>query len=404
VVVPISTDAQIRSLEKKPGRRLLIVAGIPGLRLDIRPSGAMIFVLKYRTRARQPRTFTIGPYPDVSLKQAREKAKEARALVALGGDPQAERIELRRATAAKTSVVTVGQLTRWMLGLDKDGPRPLKIEESTRAGWERIATKEIIPAFGKTPAPDLLRADIRRWGARIAKRAPYMANRSFEVLRRVFSWSVENDLIETTPFYKLPEPFADEEASDRWLSTEELNRVLAALGEGVYADAFRLLLLTGVRLTMVLSARASEFEDLKGDNPRWIIPADKTKGDRPHVVPLSTQALAIVNTRLDRLEKGRLFPPIREAEGPHMRWSSKWVKNLRERIGTMPRWTVHGLRHTIGTHMVEDLKVPRSVVSLILLHAAEGPAVSRIYVRAELLDERRDALQRWADWVDGLKN
>lgn len=407
VAVPeLRTDSEVRAHAGKGKRAQFAISGVTGLRLDVRPSGAMLFVLKYRTRSRQQRTFTIGHYPEVSLREAREKAREARAMVALGRDPQAERVsERRRLESARQGAITVGQLTAWMLGHEKGPALPLKIEESTRASWERLAKKEILPRFRNTAAVDLARPDIRKWGAKIANRAPYVANRAFEVLRRVFSWAVERDIIQATPFYKLPPPFADEEESDRWLSTDELRRVLAALGSGPYADAFRLLLLTGVRREMVLSAHVSEFEKINVKNEaRWIIPADKTKGDRPHVVPLSRQAVEIVKLRMDRLEKGRLFPPVRDAEAAqYMTWSSKWVKGLRQKLPPdMPRWTVHGLRHTIGTHMVEDLGVSNGVVSLILMHAPEGPAVTRIYQRAEQLAERRAALQAWADWLDAL--
>src|SRR3972149_10383720 len=89
--------------------------------------------------------------------------------------------------------------------------------------------------------------------------------------------------------------------------------------------------------------------------------------------------------------------------------SSGWVQGLREESRPLddelqagpldPRWTIHGLRHTIATHLVEDLGTSRNVVSLILGHALSGPRVTRVYDRAEMLPERRAAAGRWAEWV-----
>jgi integrase len=91
-----------------------------------------------------------------------------------------------------------------------------------------------------------------------------------------------------------------------------------------------------------------------------------------------------------------------------MSWSHRFVRELKERTeqilgARMPRWTVHNLRHTIGTHMREDLGVSSEVVSLILGHTPPGARVTRVYNRAELLPERRAALVAWGRWLDRLK-
>jgi integrase len=69
----------------------------------------------------------------------------------------------------------------------------------------------------------------------------------------------------------------------------------------------------------------------------------------------------------------------------------------------MPRWTIHGIRHTVATHMREDLKIQREVVSLVLGHTLAGPTATRIYDRSEMLPERRAALTAWADWLRALQ-
>ena len=101
-----------------------------------------------------------------------------------------------------------------------------------------------------------------------------------------------------------------------------------------------------------------------------------------------------------------------------MTWSGHWADWLQPRMkravkarrrmdglppGGFPRWTFHGFRHTMATHLREDLAVSPDVVSLLLGHSVAGPAVSRIYNRADLLHERRAALDAWARWLEGLK-
>jgi len=197
------------------------------------------------------------------------------------------------------------------------------------------------------------------------------------------------------------------------LNRVELGRLLRALEvlhprrPQCYADCTRLLLLTGVRLSSALGLRREELHDLDGVEARWVVPAERSKSGRAHVVPLSPAALAIVRRRLAAVDGilgtnvQHIFPigATRAGEDVAMTWSSNWPEDLREEMrpildteGTRgprdPRWTIHSLRHTIATHMLEHLGVSRHVVSLILGHTLPGPAATRVYDRAELLPER----------------
>jgi integrase len=225
----------------------------------------------------------------------------------------------------------------------------LPLRPKTVKEWTRLVRTEIIPAFGDRQASELTRVETRSWADAIAKRpAPYTANRAFEVLRRVYSWSVENDLLPATPFVALKRP-AQGEASDRVLSAPEIRALLLALDAmdddtrrrfhieagaiaRPYTDGVRLLLLTGVRRDMVLGMRRSELEDIGGREPRSAIPggfAGRSKSGRPHVVPLSPQALDVIEPRLEEMELGTLFPPNRVAEAEFMSWSHRFVRELK---------------------------------------------------------------------------
>jgi integrase len=159
--------------------------------------------------------------------------------------------------------------------------------------------------------------------------------------------------------------------------------------------------------------KRAELEDLDGREPRWVIPGGfegRSKSGRAHAVPLSPEALAVVRRRLEGTAGELLFGVTRAARAgqapkhQNLTWSSRAVAAIRKATeeklgGRMAKWRIHDLRHTVATHLREDLKVSSDVVSLILGHTLAGPRVTRVYDRSELLPERRAALVAWASWV-----
>jgi integrase len=196
------------------------------------------------------------------------------------------------------------------------------------------------------------------------------------------------------------------------LLPEEIRFIWNAAREvgGDFFDVLRLLLLTGMRLRTVLHARAEEF-DL--DRALWTIPRDRMKAKRDQLVPLSDQAVSILEHRL-KTAKPWIFPSPHKAKNKPLDSQGKARERIAQRADKLakrelPGWTFHDMKRTLGTGLQEHLvpAVPREIVSLILAHGQSGPAATAVYARAEMLDERRAALQRWADWlkvtVSGLK-
>lgn len=407
----------VRALRGSPGKWATYSdTVVPGLELRVSPRGARLWSLRFRWHGAQPR-LTLGSLARVGLARARALARVAQGQVAAGIDPR------RGAAKEAGGPVTVGALCAEALA-------GLALADSTRREWTRLLERNLPRAIRDMPAAELDRGTIRRLGAGILKRgARTQAIHTFEALRRVYSWGVGQERIPGTPFVGL-EPPAQRRVSGRWLSTEELRALWAALNaldllaeydragvgaghdwrrgllnHGPYVDATRLLVLTAARREMVLGARRSEFEALADpERARWIVPAKRMKGRRDHVVPLSPQARAIVERRL--ASGGELLFPARGGKGP-MTWSSRFVRDLRDLVDaiagrTLPAWTIHNLRHSAATHLVEDLAIAPDVVSLILAHRPSGPAIRHVYLRAERLAERREALTRWATWVGAL--
>lgn len=391
------TPANVKTLPAQDGKRTEWRDTLqPGLGLRVSPNGTRVWVFTYNHAGRTVR-YRMGPLSMFGVAQARMAARGLWVKAAQGGHPQQQKAQARDREA-----LTVGGLAERYL-------EAAELRPATRREWVRLVAVDMKP-LAKIPAGLLDRATIRDWARRIAKRAPYVGNRAFEVLRRVYSWAVSEDLLTGSPFVGLVKP-ATEKRAERVLSAVELRALLTAL-DGMRhqkADALRLLLLTVARRSMVMGARKSELE-LEGDDPRWMIPGVRMKSGRPHVVPLSKPAVAIFRGLVTDTHEC-LFP-ARPARGkaPRQPWAlldQRFLRHVRakaqEALGaTFPAWTVHSLRHTAATHLREDLGVGQDVVGALLAHARSGDATP-IYLRAELLAERRAALVAWAAWLDRLR-
>jgi integrase len=440
------SDLMIRGYTTRM-RKDLYDSKVTGLILRVTPSGARTWAVEYRANGRK-RRYTLGPYKGegirgkaYTLAAARDEAETVLARVRLGADPHVTRLGARvearrRAQEEKRLRSEGGPLTVERLVMRCLEALPLR--PKTDREWRRLAKKEINPRLGTRLAVELSKGEVREWSRAIVRRSHYSANRAFEVLR-AYTWGLSEDLVVTTPFLGLSKPGTEHE-SERVLSIEEISavwRALAALDaeaatpqEGVteriiarrarerraYVDAVRLLFLTGVRRAMVTGANRAEFDGLDGATPLWTIPGGfcgRSKSGHAHVVPLSRSATAIVKRRLAVVPADALFPvgrrgPVTNGDpDAAMTWSSRFISELRAKANElhgaeMPRWTVHGVRHTIATHLRADLGVSTEVVSLILGHTPPGPRVTRIYNRADLLPERASALASWARWIENV--
>jgi integrase len=398
------TAANVKTLPPRGQKRTDYTDAIlPGFVLRVSPTGARSYAVSVWSRGRKRRV-SLGPITRTPLVTAREYARRVIETLSRGEEPAP--------LEAGPDPLTVARLVRRCLD-------DITLRETTRTEWERLASREIVPALGPRRAAAVRRADIREWLRPIAARSKHTARHALELLRRCYTWGVREDLLAASPCVGLEPP--GRTSGDRVLSADELWALQRALDRGgrrypAYAAATRLLLLTAVRRSAVLGMRRSELEDLDGREPRWIVPAERMKGGRAHVVPLSPAAVAIVRERMKACTTEHLFPlghGTKRQDCP-MGWSGTWRSWLRRRLAralnarrrvaglgpvAVPRWRTHDLRHAAATHLREDLGVRPDVVSLLLSHAPAGPSVSRIYNRAELLAERRAALEAWALWL-----
>ena len=383
----VFTDKSIKYLETSDKRRVVWAKGLKGLGVRITPSGTKSFVYKYDVEG-QDRWLTLGQYPKLKLAEALRKYGELLGKVEAGEDPAQESV---RANEASRKAMTVRQLADDYLE---------KYAKPRKRSWQeddRILQRDVLPAWGAKKASKITRRDVIDLLDDIVGRgAPVQANRSLAVIRRMFNFAIDRDVIAASPCHRLKPPSA-EKHKDRYLTLDEIRRFWNGLETAPLARrtklAFRLLLLTLQRSSEVVGINVSEL-DMKAGT--WVIPAARTKNKRAHLVPLSPLAAGIIAELIEEVdEDGFLFPG--EGKGDHMTnaaLSRAIARNL-EHFG-LTKFTPHDLRRT-GSTQLAAFKVPRFERDRVLNHTDR--TIGAVYDIYEYQDEKRAILNLWADVI-----
>jgi integrase len=377
-----------RSVETiKPGtaRREVPDGYLPGLYLIVQPSGAKSWAVRYRHNG-TTRKHTIGGYPLFDLKTAREFGRTALRAAAEGRDPGRERQEARRATIDSVEAVAAQFIEH--------------AKQATRATtWretERILAKEVLPRWRGRLIRDITRRDVLHLLDSIMGRGPVIANQTLKKIKRLFSWCVERDIIAASPCTGVRPP-GQERSRERVLSDVETAAVWNAAGKRGYpaGSLTQILMLTAQRRSEVSGMRWSELDLRAG---LWKLPSERTKGDRPHEVPLSAQALSVIET-IPRIAGSDFV--FAGAAGRSVGSFSR-MKGQIDALVAIPGWTFHDLRRTAATGMAR-LGIALPVVEKVLNHAGTSfSGVAGIYQRHNFADEKRKALEAWATHIEGL--
>jgi integrase len=214
-------------------------------------------------------------------------------------------------------------------------------------------------------------------------------NRVRSSLSAFFTWAIAEGLLDTNPVAGTAK--AEESASrERVLTREELVKLGRALGQDRYSDIVRLLLLTGQRRGEIGKLSWSEIDFAKG---MIVLPAERVKNSRQHELPLSRQALAILERQPRRNSSDFVFDGFNDWDNAKQR--------LDHRLGIAP-WRVHDLRRTCATHLGELGIQPHHIEAILNHYSGHRSGVAGVYQRAKYADEMRSALQRWADYVDQI--
>jgi integrase len=238
----------------------------------------------------------------------------------------------------------------------------------------------------------------------IADRAPVMANRTHATLRKLYSWAVRRDLIETNPCKDMDPPGGKETARDRVLPDAELVAVWNACDRLGYpfGPLVRVMILSAQREGECAGWRRSE---INRDTAVWSLSRDRVKNGQAHTVPLSPEVLDILDG-LPRIGDTDLY--FTDAATDYQRPVSGFShaqERLRELAGLAEHWTWHDLRRTCTTGMARLKIADRNLAKRVLNHVQSARQdVTNIYDRHDYLDERRAAIEAWAKHVLRLVN
>jgi len=386
------SDTRVRGA--KPSDRQYKLYDGHGLFLLVTPTGGRLWRLKYRINGGE-KLISLGAYPDVGLKRAREKRDEARKLLADGIDPSAQRQE--RCTALLETFEGVAE--EWLELQSKSlAPETISILGS------RLKSA-LYPYLGSKPVAAITAQEVLAALRRIEARGRHeTAHRVRALAGRVLRYAVATGRAPHDVAADLKDALAPVKSKNFTSVTDprrvgELMRAIHGYsGHPVTSLALKLAPLVFVRPGELRAAEWSEF-DL--ESAEWRIPGARMKKmGEPHVVPLSRQALAILRELQPLARGGRyLFPSLRTRDRP---MSDNTINAALRRLGyTSEEQTGHGFRSMAST-LLNEQGFPPDVIELQLAHA-ERNKVRPAYNKAQRLPERRKMMQAWADYLDGLR-
>ncbi|WP_371765210.1 tyrosine-type recombinase/integrase [Massilia sp.] len=397
------TEMQVRNAKRKDKAYKLYDGG--GLFLHILPTGSRIWRLKFRQFDGKENLLTFGPYPEITLQDAREKRLEARRLMLQGVDPAKHRDDAKR-LADERQRNTFEKIAReWYAN-----KVPTWSERTAKNMIVRLEA-DIFPSIGSRPITELKHREIIDTLRKIEERgATEIAKRLKAVCSQIFSYAIQCGLADRNLVADMRDVLKTRRASHfAAIDADELPAFLAALerNEARMFEptriAMRLMLLIFVRTSELIETPWSEIDLDKGE---WIIPWQRMKRGKltvnpdttNHHVCLSRQALGLLR-ELHAITGGSkyLFPNQRDPKKPI---SNNTLLVVLERMGYKGRMTGHGFRALAMSTIKERLGYRHEVVDRQLAHAPKDKVASA-YDRAQFLAERKKMMQDWADYIDG---
>ncbi len=386
------TALAVEKLRPGPERKEIPDGRISGLYFIIQPSGKRSWAVRYKFGGK-PCKLTLGQYPAIDLKRARELAGEAKNKVEEGRDPHAEKKATKAAPAVPANDLVEHTVKQF---LQHYARRHLKA--GTAKEVARLLDKEVAEPWRGRRLSEIGKADIHNLLDGIVERgSPVTANRTLGWLRRLCGWAVERGLLSANPCAGVRPP-APETARDRILSDDELAAVWKATGvlEQPYAAFVQMLILTGARRNEIAGMLWPEVDIAA---KLWKLPKERSKNSIEHVVPLSDLAVEILEA-MPRIGSDFVFT----FNGRNQITGFSLIK---ERLGAAlppdtPPWTFHDLRRTFASGCAR-LGIAVHVVEAALNHRSGSiKGVAAVYNRYSYDVEKRQALAAWARHVAGL--
>ena len=353
---------------------------LPGFGIRTR-DGRATYVVQYKL-GKQQRRMTIGSTAKLTREQAVREAKKIFGKVAGGEDPQGSRKAVRAAVPTDTFKAIAErfiayQATQW---------RPASLSATERYLMKHFGRLHVLKAdaIKRTQVAAIL-SDIA------TKHGPVAADRACSAISSCFAWARRDGLVEENPISDMNK-YAGVTQRDRVLTDDELAAIWLAQEDDDYGRIIKLLILTGQRKTEIADLSRVEIRDGAIE-----LPGERTKNHKPHIVPLSAGARAVVDEQLRKTNRNLIF-------GKGERGFSGWSKAKRELDAKLPLkpWTVHDIRRSVSTGM-NELGIEPHVVEATLNHiSGYRSGVAGVYNRASYIEQKTAALDLWARHVAAI--
>ena len=387
------TDTYIRNLKSQEKRFEEFEGGGFGIRVT--PKDVKTWIYRYKIDGKTDK-LTLGHYPLMSLSNAKKRFLELSDQRRAGQNPK----ELIQEQNEKKNDTLKKLILAWYENyVVKNRKQPLQIKQQIEA--------DIIPLLGDMELETIQTRDITKALDTIVKRgAPIHANRILSTIKQVFNYAVSRGSLQHNPAINIRtrDIGGVEKPRERVLNLEEIKTIWQFLDSDKSQMsiqtklAIKIILLTGVRTGEIRLAQWHQFDF---ENSLWTIPPEHSKGAITVKIHLSELTKELLNQLKDISDSHHVLQgdidnaPISKDALPRA------INRIQKRVG-IPEWTAHDLRRTFATQLGESLQVDPVVIEKCLGH--KMPRIMATYNKNEMLPQRKEALNQWAQKIEGLLN
>ena len=395
--MPALTDAAIRKTKCGQKLKWLYEGGGTGLYIEFALSGSKLWRLKYRLNGKVKR-LALGAYPDISLAMARERVAKARTLIADGIDPLVHKVTLAAQSAAQE---TFEGVALEYIALKLRPTRAASHVDRVEARFKRL----IFPYIGSLKLPEITTIEILALLRRIEGRGTIdTAHRAKQYISQAFRYGIATGRATTDPSRDLRGALTEvrQKHFPAPLDPKRIGEILLALdgyrGTPVVQAALKL---GGLVFVRPGELRQAQWSDIDLEARQWAFHVTKTKVD--HIVPLSIQALVVLETIKPLTGHGKfIFAGARSPKGDRPMSDNAVLMALRTLGIEADEMVGHSWRACARTLLDETLGFPAHIIEQQLAHSVRDP-LGRAYNRTTHLPERRALMQAWADHLDELR-
>ena len=385
--------SELKIRAAKPLEKDYVLVDGDGLQMRVRINGSKLWNFNYYHPVTKKRiNMGLGTYPELSLAQARKMTIEARELLATGIDPKEQRDNLKQAKKAETEHTFQNVATAWY-ELKKDSVTPAYAEDI----W-RSLTLHVFPDLGATPISAISAPQV------INLLRPLETKGSLETVKRlsqrlneIMTYGVNSGLIHANPLSGIRSVFKKPKKKNMAaLAPDELKELMVAIANASIKRTTRCLIEWQLNtMTRPAEAATTRWEDIDFEKKIWTIPAERMKKRRIHIVPLTDQALALLEAiKPYSGHREYVFPADRD---PRTHCNSQTANMALKRMGFEGRLVSHGMRSMASTILNEHGWDPE-LIEVALAHV-DNNEVRSAYNRAEYIERRRPMMAWWSEHI-----